>query len=165
MASIYFISLVAYGMHPVFTVVGTIIFWVQCLGAGRNVALMVACLLPVTTLMRNWWWIMNLMNCPNFWDRLSPRVRNFWAGEWDVPLPYLLLVIMFPSSLWPSLHSTMITQSSFMLDECTIWTLLTFERPESLNWLSVSGNSWAMDYSPMISQLMVSHFFVHGFNK
>jgi hypothetical protein len=36
MASIYFISLVAYGMHPVFTVVGTFIFQVQCLGAGRN---------------------------------------------------------------------------------------------------------------------------------
>jgi hypothetical protein len=34
MASIYFISLVAYGMHPVFTVVGIFIFLVQHLGAG-----------------------------------------------------------------------------------------------------------------------------------
>ncbi len=31
-------------------------------------------------LMRNWWWIMTLTNCPNFWDRLSPRVRNFWRS-------------------------------------------------------------------------------------
>jgi hypothetical protein len=77
MASIYFISLAAYGMHPVFTVVGTFIIWVQCLGAGRNVTLTVACLLPVTTLTRNWWWITTLTNCPNFWDRLSPRVWKF----------------------------------------------------------------------------------------
>ncbi len=53
MASIYFISLAAYGMRHVFTVVGTFIFGVQCLGAGRNVAVMVAYLLPVTTLTRN----------------------------------------------------------------------------------------------------------------
>jgi hypothetical protein len=89
MASIYFISLAAYGMHSVFTVVGTFIFWVQRLGAGRNVALMIACLLPVTTLMRNWWWIMTLTNCPKFWDRLSPRVQNFWSSlpelKWWMP--------------------------------------------------------------------------------
>jgi hypothetical protein len=47
--SIYFISLAAYGMTPVFTVVGTFIFQVPHLG----VALTVACLLPVTTLTRN----------------------------------------------------------------------------------------------------------------
>jgi hypothetical protein len=29
--------------------VGIFIFWVQCLGAGRSVALMVTCLLPLTT--------------------------------------------------------------------------------------------------------------------
>ncbi len=52
-ASIYFISLAAYGMHPMFTVVGTFIFQVQGLGAGRNVALTAAYLLPVTTLTRH----------------------------------------------------------------------------------------------------------------
>jgi len=53
MASIYFISLVAYGINRVFMVVGTFIFPVQHLGLGRNVALMAAFLLSVTTLMRN----------------------------------------------------------------------------------------------------------------
>jgi hypothetical protein len=53
MARIYFISPAAYGMHPVFRVVGTFIFQVQHLRAGRNVVLMAACLLPVTTLKRN----------------------------------------------------------------------------------------------------------------
>ncbi len=41
---------VAYGMNPVFTVVGTFNFPIQHLGLGRNVALMAAFLLPVTTL-------------------------------------------------------------------------------------------------------------------
>ena len=53
MASIYFISLVAYGINPVFMVVGTFIFPVQHLGLGRNVAIMATFLLSVTTLMRN----------------------------------------------------------------------------------------------------------------
>ena len=48
MASIYFISLVAYGMNPVLTVVGTFIFPVQHMGVGRNVALMATFLLSVT---------------------------------------------------------------------------------------------------------------------
>jgi hypothetical protein len=34
MAGIYFISLAAYGMHPVFMVVGTFIFQVQFLAYG-----------------------------------------------------------------------------------------------------------------------------------
>jgi len=46
MGSIYFISPVAYGMNPVFTVVDTFIFPIQLLGLGRNVALMAAFLLP-----------------------------------------------------------------------------------------------------------------------
>ncbi len=54
MGSIYFISPVAYGMNPVYTVVGTFIFPIQLLGLGRNVALMAAflLLLPVPTLMK-----------------------------------------------------------------------------------------------------------------
>ena len=53
MGSIYFISPVAYGMNPVFTVVGTFIFRIQHLGLGRSVVLMAAFLLPVTTLKKN----------------------------------------------------------------------------------------------------------------
>jgi len=48
-----FISPVAYGMNPVFTVVGTFIFRIQHLALGRNVALMAAFLLPVTALTKN----------------------------------------------------------------------------------------------------------------
>jgi len=53
MGSIYFISPVAYGMNPVFMVVGTFFFPIQHLGLGRNVALMATFLLPVTTLAKN----------------------------------------------------------------------------------------------------------------
>jgi hypothetical protein len=42
MGSIYSISPVAYGMNPVFMVVGTFIFQIQHLGLGKNVALMAA---------------------------------------------------------------------------------------------------------------------------
>jgi hypothetical protein len=44
---------VAYGMNPVFTVVGTFIFRLQHLGLGRNVVLMASFLLPVRTLTKN----------------------------------------------------------------------------------------------------------------
>ena len=53
MGSIYFISPVAYGMNPVFTVVGTFIFRIQHLGPRSYVVLMAAFLLPVTTLRKN----------------------------------------------------------------------------------------------------------------
>ena len=52
MGSIYFISPVAYGMNPVFTVVGTFIFRIRHLGLGRNVVLMASFRLPVTTLTK-----------------------------------------------------------------------------------------------------------------
>ncbi len=52
MGSIYFISPVAYGMNPVFTVVGTFIFRIQYLGQGRSVVLMDSSLLTVTTLKK-----------------------------------------------------------------------------------------------------------------
>ena len=53
MGIIYFISPVAYGMNPVFTVVGsTFIFRIQHLGLGRSVVLMAVFLLPVTTLKK-----------------------------------------------------------------------------------------------------------------
>ena len=47
MGSKYFISPVAYGMNPVFMVVGTFIFRIQHLGLGRSVVLMANFLLPV----------------------------------------------------------------------------------------------------------------------
>jgi len=53
MGSIYFISPMAYGMNPVFTVVGTFIFRIQHLGLGKSVVIMAAFLLPVTTLKKN----------------------------------------------------------------------------------------------------------------
>ncbi len=53
MGSIYFIGPVAYGMNPVFRAVATFIFQHQHPGLGRNVVLMAAFLLPVTTLMKN----------------------------------------------------------------------------------------------------------------
>ena len=52
MGSIYFISPVAYGMNPVFMVVGTFIFRIQHLALGRSVVLMDSFLLPVTTLKK-----------------------------------------------------------------------------------------------------------------
>ncbi len=77
MVSIYFISLVAYGMNPVYIVVGTFIFPVWHLRLGRNVALMAAFLLSVTTLMRNWWWTMDWMNCCHLWEKLSSNSAKF----------------------------------------------------------------------------------------
>jgi Flp pilus assembly protein TadB len=55
MENMYFINIAAHGARSVSMVVGTFIFPVLRLGLGRNVALTVACLRPVTVtiLMRN----------------------------------------------------------------------------------------------------------------
>ncbi len=52
MGIIYFIGPVAYGMNPVFAVVGAFIFRIQHLGLGRSVVLVATFLLPVTTLKK-----------------------------------------------------------------------------------------------------------------
>ena len=78
--SFFLISLVVYGMHRVVRIVDTFICQVQRLVAGWNVAQMATCPLEVTILMRNWWWIMNLMNFQYFWDKLSHQVPLFcWS--------------------------------------------------------------------------------------
>ena len=77
LGSIYFISPVAYGMNPVFMVVGTLIFRIQHLGLGRSVVLMAAFLLPVTTLTKNWWWDMYWMDCLFLWEKSFQTVTNF----------------------------------------------------------------------------------------
>ncbi len=77
MGIIYFISHVAYGMNPVFTVVDTFIFPIQHLRLGRNVALMATFLLPVATLMKNWWWDMYWMNYPHMWEMSFHPVLHF----------------------------------------------------------------------------------------